>query len=80
MNRILLMIVLGVAGVAGCDVYTEPARVEVAPATPEVDVYYTGGHYEGPYWVYTDRAGHHFREERAIHERRMREWHEHEHH
>jgi hypothetical protein len=66
----LALFALVTAGIVGCDSYSEPAHVDVVTPAPAVDVYYEQGYYDGPYWVYHDREGHIFREERAIHERR----------
>jgi hypothetical protein len=62
---------------AGCEVETRPATVGVGVAYAEPDTYYLGGAYVDGVWVWHDRDGHVHREERAIHERRAREFQEH---
>jgi hypothetical protein len=71
---ILALLVVGAAGIAGCEVGVQPpeAAVEVDAGAPVVwDSFYTGGHYDGAYWVWRDGDGHYFREGRAIHEHRL---------
>ena len=82
-RTILLSLVLGAAGLVGCEASVEPAHVDVVRPAPDVDVvYYDRGYYEGPNWIWRDREGHIFRERREEHERRMsaREHERHEHH
>jgi hypothetical protein len=73
---VLALLVVGAAGIAGCDVAVRPpsAAVEVDAGGPVVyDSFYEGGYYDGPYWVWHDREGHFFRERREFHERRVTE-------
>jgi hypothetical protein len=72
-----LMAAGGMMMSTGCEVEgPAPAVVYHEPTVGYAyynDDYYGRGHWDGDYWAWRDRDGHYFHEQRAMHERRMRD-------